>query len=143
MITVYEKLIQLRDIKGFSNKQVASGTHYSLSTINRVFSTKFEDHKRGHSVDVIIAVVNFLGGDFDEIFVDSGTIMGGRNFNELHERINVLTVENKDLLDENIMLKAELTALRNELLHTQIAHKDEIIELYKLMHNQKNNGMEA
>ena len=44
------------------------------------------------------------------------------------------------ILEENLGLQAEVAALRNELLHTQIAHKDEIIALYKMIHEIKSNN---
>ena len=62
MISVYEKLIELRDASGYTNKQIAQGVQSSESTVKRVFSKKIEDHKRGHSMDLIVSIVRFLGG---------------------------------------------------------------------------------
>ena len=134
MISVYEKLIELRDIKKVTNKQIAQGVQSSESTVKRVFSKKVEDHKRGHSMDLIVNIVRFLGGSLDEIFEYTGVIVGGRNFVEMQDKINALTAERDNLLNENLGLQAEVAALKNELLHTQIANKDEIIALYKIIH---------
>lgn len=134
MISVYEKLIELRDISGFTNKQIAIGVQSSESTVKRVFSKKIEDHKRGHSMDLIVSIVRFLGGSLDEIFEYTGVIVAGRNFVEMQEKISALTAERDQILEENLGLKAEVSALKNELLHTQIANKDEIIALYKIIH---------
>lgn len=140
MISVYEKLIELRDMSGFTNKQIAIGVQSSESTVKRVFSKKVEDHKRGHSMDLIVSIVRFLGGSLDEIFEYAGVIVGGRNFAEMQEKIAALTTERDKILEENLGLQAEVAALRNELLHTQIANKDEIIALYKMIHEIKSNN---
>lgn len=134
MISFYEKLIELRDIKGFTNKQIAIGVQSSESTVKRVFSKKIEDHKRGHSMDLIVSIVRLLGGSLDELFEYTGVIVAGRNFVEMQEKISALTAERDQILEENLGLKAEVSALKNELLHTQIANKDEIIALYKIIH---------
>ena len=134
MISFYEKIIELRDIKGFTNKQIAIGVQSSESTVKRVFSKKIEDHKRGHSMDLIVSIVRFLGGSLDELFEYTGVIVAGRNFVEMQEKISALTAERDQILEENLGLKAEVSALKNELLHTQIANKDEIIALYKIIH---------
>jgi DNA-binding XRE family transcriptional regulator len=141
MISVYEKLIELRDASGYTNKQIAQGVQSSESTVKRVFSKKIEDHKRGHSMDLIVSIVRFLGGSLDEIFEYTGVIVGGRNFVEMQEKIAALTSERDKLTEENIGLQAEVAALKNELLHTQIANKDEIISLYKIIHEMKNNNI--
>jgi DNA-binding XRE family transcriptional regulator len=139
MISVYEKLIELRDMSGFTNKQIAIGVQSSESTVKRVFSKKIEDHKRGHSMDLIVSIVRFLGGSLDEIFEYTGVVVGGRNFVEMQDKISALITERNSLMEENLGLQAEVAALKNELLHTQIANKDEIIALYKIIHGLKTN----
>lgn len=131
-----QKLLELKEKTGAKSKQIADGVHVSESTIKRIFSKKAEDHKRGHSIDVIIAVIEYLGGSFADVFGDTGAIVCGRNYVELQEKILALN-------EENIGLKAEVDALKNELLHTQISYKDEIIALYKMIHSIKNNNIET
>lgn len=138
-----QKLLELKEKTGAKSKQIADGVHVSESTIKRIFSKKAEDHKRGHSIDVIIAVIEYLGGSFADVFGDTGAIVCGRNYVEMQEKILSLNQERDKVIEENLGLKAEVDALKNELLHTQISYKDEIIALYKMIHSIKNNNIET
>ena len=133
-----DNIIALRQKAGKTNKQIEKGTGINERTVARIFSKKTEDCKRGHSMDNIVSIVNFLGGSLDEVFEDTGAIVGGRNYIEMQEKINALITERDTAIEENISLKTQITALTHELLHTQISHKDEIISLYKLLHEIKN-----
>ena len=133
-----ENLIALREKTGASYAQIAHGVDTSESTVKRIFSLKNEDNKRGHSIDLIISIIHFLGGTVSCIFEDTGAMVFGQNIVELQESLVVMTEERDSLTEANIALKTEVTALTNEILRIQLAHKDEIIELYKLLYQEKN-----
>ena len=134
-----ENLIALKEKKGFSYTQIAHGVDASESTVKRVFSLKREDNKRGHSIDLVISIILFLGGTASEIFEDTGAMVFGQNVVALQESLVTMTAERDEAIKDNISLKTQVTALTNEILNMKLAHKDEIIELYKLLYHSKTN----
>ena len=50
-----DNIIDLKEKSNKTTKDIAQGVQVSESTIKRVFSSKKEDNKRGHSLDLIIA----------------------------------------------------------------------------------------
>ena len=52
----------------------------------------------------------------------------------LQEKLDIVAAERDSALEDNISLKEQLATLKNELLQTQLTHKDEIIALYKLLY---------
>ena len=133
-----ENIIALKEKRGFSSAQIANGVGVSESTVKRVFSRKCEDNKRGHSIDLIISIIHFLGGKVSEVFEDTGAMIFDQNISVLQESIVTLTNERDSAIAENMGLKEQITALTNELLKTQLTHKDEIISLYKVLYRLQN-----
>ena len=133
-----ENIIALKEKVGKSYKQIADGVSASESTVKRVFSRKIEDNKRGHSMDLIIAIIHFLGGTVSEVFEDTGVMIYDQNLVALQESVINITAERDSAVAENLGLKEQLAALNNELLRTQLTHKDEIIALYKLLYRLQN-----
>ena len=141
-----DNLIILKEKRGVSNKQIADGVKTSESTINRIFSKAKEDCKRGHSMDLIIAVIRFLGGSFGEVFEDTGAVVGGSNFREMQEKINALTTENASLMANldlvnanNAIFQSEISSLSKEIeaLKIQNMYKDKIISLLEIIEQKK------
>ena len=138
MIKWKENLIALREKSGLSYSQIAHGVDRSESTVKRVFSKKQEDCKGGHTIEVIIDIIHFMGGKVIDIFEDTGAKIFDNNVNELQEKIIELEKERDSAIADNNALKTEVTALTNEIMRIKIDHKDEIIELYKLLYKSKN-----
>ena len=131
-----EKLIELKKKSGMSSEQIAKGTMMPKRTITRIF------HGETHypTIATLIPIVNFLGGSLDEIFADTGAVVGNKTLSELQEKIDVLTTERDSILSENAVLKDRVGNLTDELLKTQLAHKDEIIALYRLLYQTQTKG---
>ena len=117
-----------------SSKQIAEGTFMPERTVVRIFNRETTNP----SITTLIPIINFLGGSFDEIFADTKAIVGDQNLAALQESVITLTSERDSAIAENIGLKEQVTALTNELLKTQLTHKDEIISLYKLLYRLQN-----
>ena len=130
-----DRLIELKKKSGMTSKQIAEGTFVPERTVSRIF------HKEtpNPSITTLIPIINFLDGSFDEIFADSNAIVGDHHISTLQESIATLTAERDSVIADNIALKTEVTALTNEILRIRLAHKDEIIELYKLLYQSKTN----
>ena len=139
-----DNLIALREKSGIGYPQIAVGVNVSESTVKRVFSRKKEDNKRGHSIDLIISIIHFLGGKVSEIFEDTGAIIFDQNISALQESIVALTAERDALIAQKDLLKAEnailiekVSVLTSEidLLKLKLAHKDELIALHNYYNN--------
>ena len=91
-----ENLIALKEKRGVSSAQIANGVAVSESTVKRVFSRKHEDNKRGHSIDLIISIIHFLGGTVSEVFEDTGAMLFDHSIASLHDSVVTLTAERED-----------------------------------------------
>ena len=129
-----DNLIALKKTSRMSSKQIAEGTFMPERTVVRIFNRETTNP----SITTLIPIINFLGGSFDEIFADTKAIVGDQNLAALQESVITLTSERDSAIAENIGLKEQVTALTNELLKTQLTHKDEIISLYKLLYRLQN-----
>jgi hypothetical protein len=142
-----ENLEALKIKVGTSHKSIGDGIGRSERTIARVFSKRFEDHKRGHSLDLIQSIVEFLGGNMSDIFKDTATVIAGESYIQLQEKLDVVTAERDWITSENAVLKEKVAALtsENELLKIQLMHKEEIIALHnyynKLNPNKKGDDL--
>ena len=148
-----ENLIALKEKTGKTIKQIEDGTKIPERTLVRIFSLNKEDMKRGHSFSTIIPIVNFLGGSLDEIFSDTNAIVGNKNFVEIQAKVRSLIEQNELLINEkekvvaerdfavadNAILKDEIKTLsaKVDLLNMQLAYKDEIIALHKIIEQTK------
>ena len=130
-----ENLKELKKKSGKRSKEIAEGTGLPERTVVRIFSGETDNP----SISTLIPIVNFLGGSLDEIFADTKAIVGDKHLAELQESVATITAERDSAIADNIALKTEVTALTNEILRIQLAHKDEIIELYKLLYQSKTN----
>lgn len=114
-----ENLEALKIKVGASNKSIGVGIGHSERTIARVFSKKDEDHKRGHSLDLIQDIVTFLGGKMSDIFEDTDAIIVGKSYIELQEKLDAVTAERNslareiELLNLKLMYTEELLATHN------------------------------
>jgi hypothetical protein len=148
-----ENLIALKNKSGKTFKEIEEATKIPERSLVRIFSTKKDDIKRGHSISTIIPIVNFLNGSLDEVFADTNAIVGGKAFIELQEKIKSLVAEKELLANEkatvtaerdfaladNAILKDEIKSLtaKVDLLTMQLSYKDEIIALYKIIEQSK------
>ena len=130
-----ENLKELKKKSGKKSKDIVEGTGLPERTVVRIFSGETDNP----SISTLIPIVNFLGGSLDEIFADTKAIVGDKHLAELQESVATITAERDSAIADNIALKTEVTALTNEILRIQLAHKDEIIELYKLLYQSKTN----
>lgn len=131
-----DNLIELKKRAGMSSKQIAEGTLLPERTVTRIFHRETDSP----TISTLIPIIKFLGGSFDEIFADTKAIVGDQHLAVLQENIAILTTERDAAIADNIALKTEVTALTNEILRMQLAHKDEIIELYKLLYQAQTKG---
>ena len=130
-----DNLKELKKKTGMSSKLIAEKTNLPERTITRIFSGDTEDPR----VDTVRRIVVVLGGSLDDIFAESGAVIGDRNLANLQAEVDQLTVELSSVTAElsvlkntNTALLAEMDLLRLKLDHKEeiIAHKEKIIALY-------------
>lgn len=130
-----ENLKELKKRTGMSAKQIADKENLSEKSVCRVFSGE----SKNPGVDLVRRIIHALGGSWNEIFAETGAVIGTQDLATLQTEVNRLTEENT-LLTQNLNLatldlaiqKDKVSALESEtdLLKIQLKHKEEIIALH-------------
>lgn len=130
-----DNLKELKKEKGMSSKQIAELTNLPERTVARIFSGDTEDPR----VDTVRRIVTVLGGSLDDIFAESGAVIGNNSLIALQGTVSRLTEENELLTAENAMLNNKVVALtaENDLLRLKLEHKEEIIFLHNYYNKLK------
>lgn len=130
-----DRLNDRRKELGYSVKYVAQGIKMPERTATRIFSGE----TRAPYIDTIKPIADFLDISLDELFADSGMVVGGKKYAVLHEENEKLTAEVERLTGELALLNAENAVLKdkvcvvtaeNDLLRLKLEHKEEIISLH-------------
>lgn len=130
-----DNLKELKNRSGKSTKYIAEKTNMPEKTIIRIFSGDTKDPR----IDTISRIVFVLDGSLDEIFAESGAVIGDHGLSALQAENAALSAElavvSSELVvakNSNIALQAEKDLLQLKLAHKEeiIAHKEQIIALY-------------
>lgn len=143
LMDIYEQWV--KDTNG--NKHIlAEKSNLPYDTVKRVFSGKTENP----TLDTLDRLAIAMGKDIGAIVAGTGTRVSTKTIEELQNQINDLLAERESIIEErdvaienNNALKTEVTALTNEIMRMQLSHKDEIIELYKLLYSSKKDKEET
>ena len=129
-------LIELYNRSGKSFKQIAESENIAEKSVSNVFLGK----AKSPGVDLVCKIIHALGGHRNEIFCESGAIIGGQDLATLQAEVERLTEENATLKAENDLAHAELDILRKkttlqeaelDLFKERLQHKDELLALVK------------
>lgn len=120
-----DNLKSLKKEKGMTTKHLSEKTGLPEKTISRILSGETDNPY----VDTIQRIATALDATLDDIFVGTKVVVATETFSEVKENANVAEAELVITTQENISLKAEITALVHEieLLKKELEHKDEII----------------
>ena len=123
-----DNLKELKKAKGVTSKQIADATKIPESTVKRIFAGETSDPY----VSTIHRIVIFLGGSLDQILADTNAVISTECLVEVKETVNVIEAERDLIRVEYEMLKTKASALisENELLRTELAHKEELLALH-------------
>lgn len=130
-----DRLNERRKELGYSVKYVAQEIKMAERTASRIFSGE----TRAPYVDTIKPIADFLDISLDELFADSGVVVGGKKYAVLHEENENLTAELERLNSELALVSAELAVQKdkvvvltaeNDILRLKIEHKDELLALH-------------
>lgn len=128
-------LKELRNRTGMSYKQIADRENLSEKSVARVFLGE----AKNPGVDLIRRIIHALGGNWNEIFAESGAVIGGQDLATLQMEVNRLTEENALLtsslnianLDLGVQ-KDKVTALENEnkMLNLRLEYEEKLLEVH-------------
>jgi transcriptional regulator with XRE-family HTH domain len=129
---------------GYTVKYISIEAKLPERTVSRIFSGE----TASPYMDTIIRIADILDIPLDELFGDSKTVVGGKNYAILHEEVDKLTAEVERLNSELALLSAEnnvqkdklvvLTA-ENDVLRLKLEHKEEIIALHNYYNKRQSN----
>jgi transcriptional regulator with XRE-family HTH domain len=131
----FDNLKELKKKANLTSKQIAERANLPERTVVRIFSGETNDPR----IDTVRRIVAVVGGSLDDIFAESGAVIGDQNLAALQAEVERLTVELSSAMTElsvtkntNAALSAEADLLRLKLDHKEeiIAHKEKIISLY-------------
>ena len=132
-----ENLRELKRAKGMSSKQIADKTMLPERTVKRIFSGDTDDPR----ADTVRRIVAVLGGSLDDIFAESGAVIGGKDLATLQADVDRLSAE-LELLQAKVGvlqdLNTSLTA-ENSMLRTELKHKEEMLALHNYYNKLKSN----
>lgn len=123
-----ENLKELKKKTGMKNAQIATETFIPERTIARIFTGETPNP----TITTLIPIIKCLGGSLSEIFADTKAIVGDQNLATLQADIDVITAERDLLTAQKAILETNVATLttENELLKTQLLHKDELLALH-------------
>lgn len=130
-------LNECRILTGMSVKEVAEKAGVSEKTAHRIFASE----SKNPSVESVRKMIKAMGGTLNEIFEESGAVIGGQDLIALQAKVDSLAAENALLQAENSVLKSKADSLsaENDLLRLKIEHKEELLALHNY-YNKLNSG---
>ena len=128
-------LNECRVRKDMSLKYIAEKTDVSEKSVHRIFTGE----SKSPGVEIVRRIIRVMDSSINEIFGESGAVIGGQDLVALQAQVDSLTAENSLLRAENSTLKDKSCALtsENELLRLKLEHKEEIISLHNYYNKLK------
>lgn len=130
------RLRELRLLKNLSYEKIAELAGASEDTVCNVFS----GDTRYPRIDTMESILGALECTWDDVFMGSDAVICSKAVRELQQKYDAACLERDDLAAEVLDLKEkntemllQVTKLTSEIekLQMQVAHKDELIEVYK------------
>ena len=123
-----DNLKALKKKTGVTNVQIAKETFIPERTIARIFTGETPNP----TITTLIPIIKCLGGSLSEVFADTKAIVGDQNLATLQAEIDVIIAERDLLTAQKDILETKVTTLtaENELLKTQLLHKDELLAVH-------------
>jgi predicted transcriptional regulator len=130
-----DNLKELKAKTTMTTRQIAEKANLPEKTVIRILQGTTSDPR----VDTVRRMVAAMGGSLDDIFAESGAIIGDQKLASLQEELYQVSVELSGVKSElavvkntNAALMAEVELLRQQLNHKDelLAHKEKIISLY-------------
>lgn len=131
-----ENLKELKQKSKKTYKDINIGTRIPTKTIERIFNGTTESP----TINTLIPIISFLGGNFSEVFADTQAVVGNTTVTELEEVVEEvkaeknLVVSDYELLDEKYKrLEKELESANKELAltKTELAYTKKLLAVHE------------
>lgn len=121
-----DRILEAKKEKGISTKAMAEFVRMPEKTVSRILSGKTQ----APYVDTVIALGASVGLTPEEVFAETGVVVGDQDHAVLQTEVERLTGELASLLAETEKLKSHVSALtvENDLLRMKLEHKEELIK---------------
>lgn len=121
-----DRILEAKKEKGVSTKSMAEFAQLSEKTVKRMLT----DVDYAPFVGNVISIGAAVGLSPQEIFMETGSIVGDQDHAILQAEVVRLTNESVELKTEIERLKSQVSALmvENDLLHLKLEHKEELIK---------------
>ena len=109
-------------------REVAEKSTVSEKQVHRIFSGE----SKNPGVEPVRKIIRAMGATINEIFEESGAVIGGQDLVALQAKVDSLAAENTLLQAQNTILKSKADALsaENDLLRLNLEHKEELLALH-------------
>lgn len=123
-----DNLKELKKRTGMTAKAIAKQANLPDATVENVLAGTVKNPR----IDTIRQIVTALGGSLDEVFAESGAVIGDQKLSKMQEERDALIIEISEERAENAKLRTEVQLLQLKLDHKDeiISHKEQIIALY-------------
>jgi transcriptional regulator with XRE-family HTH domain len=115
--------------------EVAEKSNVSEKSVRRIFSGE----SKNPGVEPVRRIIRAMGCTINEIFEESGAVIGGQDLVTLQAKVDELSAELSLIQAENNVLKSKADALsaENDLLRLKLAHKEELLALHNYYNKLK------
>ena len=123
-----DNLKELKKRTGMTTKAIAMRANLPDKTIENILDGTVKNPR----IDTIRQIISALGGSLDDVFAESGAVIGDTKLAKLQEERDNLAIDLATERAENAKLRTEVQMLQLKLEHKEeiIAHKEKIIGLY-------------
>ena len=121
-----DRILAAKKEKGISSKTIAEFAQLSEKTVKRMLT----DVDYAPFVGNVISIGAAVGLSPQEIFMETGTVVGDQGHAILQAEVARLTNESVELNAEIGQLRSQVSALtvENDLLRLKLEHKEELIK---------------
>ena len=132
-----ERIIEAKTAQGISTKTMAERMQTNEKTVKRLLS----DDSKSPYITTVLDAGAAVGLSPQEIFAESGLLIGSKTVAELQEELTILNNELKLYQDDCAILQGRVNTLttENEKLRMELAHKEELLAVHNYYIKKMNN----
>ena len=121
-----DRILEAKKEKDIRTKTIAEFVRMPEKTVSRILSGKTQ----APYVDTVIALGTAVGLSPEEVFSETGVVVGDQDLAVLQVEVERLTTELAALRADAEKLKSQVSALtvENELLRMKLEHKEELVK---------------
>ena len=124
-----DNLKELKKRTGMTTKAIAQRANLPEKTIENILDGTVMNPR----IDTMRQIVTALGGSLDEIFAETGAVIGDAKLAKLQEERDNLAIDLAGERAETAKLRTEIQILKLKLEHKDeiLLHKDKIIAMHE------------